>query len=743
MNGTKALMSMGLLCGLTLGLMVVSAGGQPSATATAAGTADASSDDPLQVAGVFSDSMVLQRERAVPVWGWAEPGTKITVRFADREARTLAGDDGRWMVTLPAMAASAEGRTLTVTADEHEQPFEDVLVGEVWLCGGQSNMQWPLRSTDNAEAFIANADLPNVRLFSVLPRVTSATPQRRLPHEQPGVNSTASWQACTPETAAGFSAVGYHFGRQLHEQLGVPVGLIASNWGGTRIESWTSRHALEATPEARPILEKFDAIAADWDNVLADWEARQTKPEYQTDPGDGDATTTRDWSTTIATANGPMDTPAGQTVAAPIAFANDFDGVAWLYAKPVIPDAWAGVPLTLGLGAIDDFDVAYVAGVEVGRTADENPQWWQADRQYPVPGHIVKPGPTLIAVRVFDRWQGGGLTGPPANLRLQPADGDLRGEPAIDLADGWTVREMHRQNPADITGSRTNQQPYGPGSHHQPAGLYNAMIHPLAPYALRGAVWYQGESNTGRAEQYRALMPAMIANWRDLWHDARAAGLGHPPTDGPGDPLWFGVVQLANFQAFSSEPKEDHWAELRDAQLHTVRHVARTGLAVTIDIGDADDIHPRNKHDVGDRLARWALTETYGRPDLVMAGPRFASAWFENEIAHLRFDTFGSPLTLRHAETDCTETEKTGESNTALAGFTIAGPDRVFHHARATITDKDRVELRSDAVPNPVAVRYAWQINPSDANLINEAGLPAGPFRTDDWPGLTTGKRVH
>ncbi len=696
----------------------------------------------LEVAGLFSDGAVLQREKSVPVWGWASPGATVTVSFAGHEAAATCGGDGRWMVVLPAMSANGDGQTLTITAGDEQITFEDVLVGEVWLCGGQSNMAWTLRSSDGWEEAAAAAEVSTIRLFQVLPRVTAESPQSRLPHESAGANAAVQqWVAASPDTVTNFSAVGYHFGRRLHDELNVPVGLINSNWGGTRIEAWTSRPTLEATPEAQPVLADFDAIAADWDNVLARWEAAEKKPGFQTDPGDGDAATTQAWSSRIPDATvvkqadrTPMDTPQGQTVAAPIAFANDFDGVAWLYRTVEIPPAWAGVPLKLSLGAMDDFDVTFFAGTQVGQTGNSTPDWHLALRNYDVPGDLVEAGTTLIAVRLFDRWQGGGMAGPATAMSLAPADGDLRGQAALALGDGWTLREMHRQNPADVAGSAPPQRPYGPGHQQQPAGLYNAMIHPLVPYALRGAIWYQGESNAGRAEQYRALMPALIHDWRNAWADALDAGQQRTePTDGPGDPLWFGMVQLANFRAFSPEPREDAWAELRDAQLQTTRHVARTGLAVTIDIGDADDIHPRNKRDVGQRLARWALHETYGLEHVVMAGPRFDAAWFEADTAHIRFDTFGSPLAIRATE---------NEFPPALAGFTLAGPDRVFHPATAHIADDRHLLVHSDAVPNPVAVRYAWQINPADANLINVEGLPAGPFRSDDWPGVTSGQRV-
>lgn len=739
-------LGLALVAGLALTGAWLADGGPGQARAADAAAGTESSGDraenraTLRLAGIFGDQMVLQREKPVPVWGWTKPGGLVRVTFRDHAVEARAEADGRWMVRLPAMAGDsldAAGQHLAVWSEGQSVVVHDVLVGEVWLCGGQSNMEWPVRSSADPEATAAGADVPTIRLFKVVPYDTAESPQTTLPGEANGAERSAVWQACSPETVPHFSAVGYAFGRRIHDQLQVPVGLISSVWGGTRIDAWISRAGLEATPEARPVLADFDAIAAAWANRPDQTDAL---PEFHEDPGDPGGP--RAWANAIpapgdtADEPGSPSTPIGRSVSVPLRFDRAFDGAAWLYRKAMIPEAWAGVPLSLELGMIDDHDVAYVNGVEVGRMDSQTPQWWQRERRYAVPAEAVTPGEALVAVRVFDIWGDGGMLGPASLLRLVPADGDLRGEAAVSLADGWTVRESVWLDPDDITGPNQTQE-YGPGHRQQPAGLYNAMIHPLVPYAMRGAIWYQGESNAGRAEQYRALLPALIRDWRRAWSEQTAYGLGREPTDGPGEPFWFGVVQLANFQAFHDRPVEDAWAELRDAQLHTVRHVARTGLAVTIDIGDPDDIHPKNKDDVGDRLARWALTETYRVPNIVMAGPRMDGVWFDAGRAFVRFETFGSTLAKRAA----TGTHP-ASVGTELSGFTLAGDDRIFHHATATIAGPDRVELRSDAVAKPVAVRYAWQQNPADADLINAEGLPAGPFRSDDWPGVTAGQRV-
>ncbi len=708
----------------------------------------AASSPALELPAVFSDHMVLQRGKPVPVWGWAEPGHWVTVSFAGREATVFVEEpDGTFAVELPALPASTEGRTLTVTqhgvVPEGQKQREldatvalkDVLVGEVWLCGGQSNMAWQVRSSDTAEEVTNDAAMPTtIRLFKVTPYRTSLEPLDDLPED-----TDARWQVATPETASNFSAVGYHFGRRLHDELDVPIGLVSSVWGGTRIEAWTSRPTLEATPEAQPILDHFDGIAARWDEILAEWKATQEKPEFHEDPGDGVELSQLAHGAAAHDA-APDETGAGKdalveapaALALPIVFEKSFDGVVWFSTRVMLDEAQAERAYVLKLGAIDDFDVAYVNGQEVGRTGIETPRWWQHARSYAVPPGVLQPGENTVAVRVFDRYRDGGLMGPATQVGLQPVDD--AGEPnggLVPLAT-WTRYGEKRLDPNAIAGPYRNQQPYGPGSNHQPSGLYNAMIHPLTPFALRGVIWYQGESNAGRAEQYRALQPALIRDWRAAFAAPpfSPTGVNANLTTHEREPLWFFITQLAGFQPFEPEPIESSWAELRDAQLNTLRHVARTGLAVTTDIGDADDIHPRNKRGVGERLAHWALHDTYDRRDVVKSGPLFRDASFADGEAVVRFDTFGARLVAGRPQGDA--------GSDVVTGFTLAGDDRVFHHAEAFI-EGDVVRVRSSAVPDPVAVRYGWQHNPEDATLTNQHGLPASPFRSDDWPGVTAG----
>ncbi len=478
---------------------------------------------------LFSEGMVLQQGKPIPVWGTADEGEMVHVSLGDQRVATVARD-GRWMVTLNPMKAG--GPHTMIIEGKNDLVFENVLVGEVWIGSGQSNMQWTVANSNNAEQEIAQADCPNIRLFSV-PRTVAGRPQKDV---------NAKWEVCTPQTVPNFSAVLYFFGRELHKNLNVPVGLIHTSWGGTPAESWTTRETLLGHEKLKGMVERWDKMIEDFDNQLDQ------------------------------------------------------------YAEKMI-------------------------------------EWEQNADQAEAEGRPVPAPPEF-----------------PRDPRNQP----------------W-----------------------------RPAGLYNAMIAPLIPYAIQGAIWYQGESNASRAYQYRILFPAMIQDWRDHW--------------GQGDfPFLF--VQLANFIA--GEPEEP-WAELREAQTMALS-LPNTGMAVTIDIGNPTDIHPRNKQDVGYRLALAARKIAYGQ-EIVYSGPIYDSMTREDGRVRIRFQHVGSGLMAKN--------------NEPLKGFTIADSGRKFVPAGARI-EGDTVVVWSDEVKDPVAVRYGWKHNP-DCNLYNKEGLPASPFRTDDWPGVT------
>lgn len=486
----------------------------------------------VECAPLFTDHMVLQRDARVPVWGKAQPGEKVSVAVAGQTKTTTAGQDGKWRVELEPLPT---GGPFEMTVND--VTFKDVLVGEVWVCSGQSNMQWSVKNSNDGEAEVAAADYPQIRLASVTRRVSAA----------PAESCEVSWQVCSPQTVPDFSAVGYFFGRHLHRELKVPLGLIHSSWGGTPAEAWTSRESLLADPILKPIVERSDRYPQDFPALLARWEQQHAA-----------------WQATTRSSTRPTTLPA-------------------VPRRPTDPDA--------------------------------NPN---------------------LAAR-----------------------------------------------------------------------LYNAMVYPLAPYAIRGVAWYQGESNVGRAFQYRTLLPTMIRDWRSLWKQG----------DFP-----FLIVQLANYGKRNAEPGKSAWAELREAQELTARRLPRVGYVVTIDIGNPSDIHPRNKQAVGRRLGLLAERMVYGR-DVVAAGPTYKSMRVVDGKVRVAFENAEGLMA------------KGGKPT----GFDVAGPDRVFKSAEAMLDDGEIVVWSGD-VPEPVAVRYGWASSPS-CNVYNSAGLPMAPFRSDDWPGMTDGAR--
>ncbi len=640
----------------------------------------------VTVPSLIGDNMMLQAGKKVRIWGWADPKESITVEFEKEKATAVADDKGHWQAFLGPLKSG--GPFVLTIKGSNTLTIQNVLVGEVWVCSGQSNMEWPLVNTKGANEVIAQSNFPEIRLFTV-PKKTSGTPLDDI---------DGHWVVATPEQVTTFSAVAYYFGRELYQKLKVPVGLIHTSWGGTPAEAWTSRQAL-STPELQPILDRYDLSLKDapdrkktYEQQLADW----VKKNLYTDEGNkGEAmgyadpkTATTDWQT--------MNLPQFFETAG-----LKIDGATWVRKEITLPDSWAGKPAVLNLGAIDDYDTTYFNGQKVGGVGIETENSYTVQRRYQIPGELVKAGRNVIAVRVFDSAGEGGFGS--GEMYLAPAWADIA---PFSLRGPWSYKVESGLTPKDPDwGSRP--QAGGPGNQNSPTVLYNAMLAPLFPYAVRGAIWYQGESNSGRAYQYRTLFPAMIRNWRESWGD----------NDFP-----FYFVQLANWQPLKPEPGESEWAELREAQALTMRE-PKTGMAVTIDIGETTDIHPRNKLDVGHRLAVWALAKTYDQ-SVEFSGPLFKSLSTKGNEIRLKFDN-ASGL-------------KTSDGG-PVKGFAIAGEDRHFVWAEARI-DGDEIVVSSKDVAKPIAVRYAWADNPI-TNLYNKAGLPASPFRTDDWPGVTVNRK--
>jgi sialate O-acetylesterase len=643
----------------------------------------------VRVPSLIGDNMVLQQGPRARLWGTARPGERVIVRLAGRTARATADARGRWETFLGPLPAGGPFE-LTI-AGANTLIFRNVLVGEVWVCSGQSNMEWSLAQAAGGPEDAAQADHPDIRLFTVEKRTAA----------EPLEDVRGRWVVATPEQAAQFSAVGYYFGRELHQRLKVPVGLINTSWGGTPAEAWTSREMLASRPEFAPILERYEKelrnlaqLRQEHGAKLAEWERQYAVAADSGNRGEG-----------MGYADPSRDADGWRKMRLPQLWETagmNLDGVIWFRREVEVPAAWAGRDLSLSLGPIDDFDTTYFNGERVGATGGETPEAYRFPRRYKVPGALVRAGRSVIAVRVYDRMGGGGFGGAAGSMSLAPAGAD-----GLALDGEWdykpeTVVAAKRPDYSNYPGPRP-----GPENQNNPSVLYNAMLAPLTPYTLRGAIWYQGESNAGRAYQYRTLFPAMIRDWRARWK-------------GGDFPFYF--VQLANWKARKQDSIDSEWAELREAQTMTLHSVPHTGMAVTIDIGDPEDIHPRNKRDVGLRLARWALADTY-QQKVVPSGPLYASHAVEGDKIRVRF---------RHAAGLRTR------DGGAPVGFFVAGADRKFFRAEARI-EGDAVLVWSQDVARPAAVRYAWADNP-EANLHNAEGLPASPFRTDDWPGLTAGK---
>ncbi len=612
--------------------------------------------------------MVLQREIPVPVWGWAEPGEKLSVRMADQSAEAVADKDGKWTARIGPFKAGGP-HTLTVSGKATVE-IKDVLVGDVWVCSGQSNMEWTVSGAMNAQREIGDARNPKIRHFAV-PKAVSAAPLADL--------AGGAWQECRPENVGGWTAVGYFFARHLQEKLGVPIGLVHTSWGGTVCEAWTSGAALKTMADFKPAIEAIEAsidrlpeLQREYVEKLVLWE----KTFADMDEGGK-----KKWS------EAAVDVSSWKTMTLPASWENaglpNLDGVVWFRKEVAVPATWSGRELTLSLGPIDDSDITTFNGTKIGST-----DGWQAPRTYKVPGTLVKPGLNAIAVRVTDTGGGGGIYGKAEQLKLEGPG------PAISLAGAWPYA-------VGLDLSKAPPKPTLPFANNPnaPTALYNGMIAPVIPYGIKGAIWYQGESNVGRARQYQTLFPTMIRDWRSRW------GVGEFP---------FLFVQLANFLPAKAEPGESAWAELREAQELTLG-TPNTGQAVIIDIGDAADIHPRNKQDVGKRLAIWALGTTYGEKAEI-SGPLYSSMAVEEGRIRVKVKHAGGGLVAKGGE--------------ALKTFAIAAADKKWVWAEAKI-DGDSVVVWSDKVAKPVAVRYAWADNPNGCNLYNKEGLPASPFRTD------------
>lgn len=628
---------------------------------------------------LFSDHMVLQAGAPIRIWGHAEPGERLTVDLAGHAAETVADENGRWKVELPAMAA---GGPFTLTAAGKKTiEFRDVMIGEVWVASGQSNMTFALRGATGAQEEFAKADFPLIRFFTVPERVARSPQSDTL---------DAKWELCTPDSAQSFSAVGYFFATKLQQSLGVPVGIILSGWPGTAGEEWTDPESLRDAPELRPIVERWDKSpeeaksfaerGADVHLEFDDFEllaaaGNSASPRSLSNFDSGGSTTSTGGSWTYSWKDAP------QTMFELMAPGRGGNGYAAIVKGKL--DSASSSRLEADFGP---------SQLPVDMSAWDGIRFWvrgQGSFQF----QILQP-----TITDWDNYAAPILKATPEWKEVTIWFRDLRQA-------GWGVVEplsVHALTGFELVNTSSVDDAPRP-----PSGLFNGMITPLENYRVRGAMWYQGESNTWRAYQYRTLLPDLIQGWRKIWNEG----------DFP-----FLIVQLPN-QGASPELGDSIWAELREAQLMTLKRVPNTGLAVTIDVGEEKNLHPPNKAPVGERLALWALGTTYGKP-IVYSGPIYKSMDVEGNRIRIHFTHIGSGLEAKGG---------------TLKGFATAGADRKFHWAEAEISG-DTVIVSSADVPNPVAVRYAWANSP-ECNLYNEEGLPASPFRTDDWPGASYNNR--
>ena len=621
----------------------------------------------LKLPKLIADGMVLQRDTEVKIWGWSDPNEKVAVRFIGKIYQTRGSDAGEWEIKISNLQAGGPHQ-MDIYAND-TIIIQDVLVGDVWVCSGQSNMELNLqRARPLYENEIANCENSNIRYFEVPKRYNFKAPQKDLPG--------GKWISPNPESILSISAVSYFFGLELYKKYHIPIGLINSALGGSPIEAWISEDAIKSFPEHYKEAQRFkngeliNQIEADDTKRAARWYSTLNIEDkgYKSNPS---------WR------NPEVDITDWSTITIPGYWSErdigNLNGVIWFRKDMQLPPFMIGKRVKLLLGRIVDADSVFVNGQFIGTTGYQYPP-----RRYEIPPGILKDGRNTIVIRVISTIGNGGfVSDKPYELRA--------GDETIDLKGEWKYKIGAIMPPLE-------PQTF---VRWKPIGLYNAMMAPLLNFPVKGVIWYQGESNADRPQEYTTLFPAMIHNWREKWQN-------------PDLPFLF--VQLPNFMEAKNEPSESNWALLREAQLHAIS-IPHTGIAVTIDIGEWNDIHPLNKKDVGYRLALAAQKVAYGE-DIIYSGPIYQSMKIKGNEAVISFSNTGKGLMAK--------------DNGELSNFSIAGPDKKFFWAKAKI-EGDQIIVRNKKVKNPVAVRYAWADNPEGANLYNSAGLPASPFRTDNW----------
>ena len=621
----------------------------------------------LSVKKTIGNGAILQRNVEIPIKGWAKDVQNLEIRLDDNEYKASVNKaTGEWKAMIPPTEAGGPHK-LTIEGAGHLLTYEDIYFGDVWLCSGQSNMEWVLKNTDGAEDEIANASDPLIRQFKV-PHSNAETPNQILPGGE--------WKSANPETAGNFTAVGYYFAKELRKSQNVPIGLLNSSWGGSRIEPWISKETLD---REHPNY-SFNAYA----------EKNSANPKGQK-------------AKMLKLFPGLTDVDQGMKDGKPLWVGTDYDeskwknievhdmwesqgfsgvdGIAWYRTTLVLSKEQSENDITLNLGAIDDSDQVWINGKKIGET-----NGYDKERNYIISTSSLKQGENILVIRVEDTGGGGGLYKGKFTQSISTSSGDIQ---LTELA--WLIR---------FSAIQINTL-----SNHIPNLIYNAMIHPIIDFPVKGVIWYQGESNAGdlqTAFDYRYHMRTLISEWRQKWSNPE---------------LPFLYVSLANFRAPQDDPKNDGWAIIRESMTDVLK-VSNTGQAIIIDIGEQNDIHPRNKKDVGYRLALPARKIVYGE-NVVSGSPMYSTHTVEGNKMTISFKEVGKGLRVNN---------RYGYVN----GFSIAGKDKKFYWAEAKL-ENGKVTVWNENVKEPMAVRYAWETNPFDVNLVSEDGLPVTPFRTDDW----------
>ncbi|MBV5281359.1 MAG: 9-O-acetylesterase [Paludibacter sp.] len=617
---------------------------------------------------VFGDNMVLQRNIKIPVWGNATPGALVIAELGSVRTTAIADKNGKWKLRFPKFEAGGPYTLKVYQSEKRDSQVElrNILIGDVWVASGQSNMEWQVQQAQDAKKEIAKAIFPHIR-FLFVEHDKKLTPQADI---------SGTWKVCDTTNVKQFSAVAYYFAHKIHIDQNIPIGIVQTTWGGTPVESWTSREMLLSSPVTRSRALANDTLTPqhfikDSLNEIGFWDiVYHVKNNIDQ----------------VVTASG-YDDSHWPTVEIPRLIKDfgigDYVGMMWMRKTITLPESFAGKDLTLNLGHPEMNYSLYFNGKEICKTV------WNANpkQSYTIPAGMVQNGKNTISIRIAMLWGGGGLNPPAENIYISD------GASTVSLAGKWLYKKD-----LEPTIPKVNY------SHYYPIVLYNAMVHPLIPYGIKGFIWYQGEANDSAAYNYRKIFPLMITDWRQRW------GQGNLP---------FLYVQLANYKKVQPEPSESEWAELREAQTMTLSQ-PNTGMVCTIDIGDAGNIHPSNKQEVGRRLALSAEKLVYNQ-NCIASGPLYKGYQKDGNKIRIRFTNPNSGLSTRGGK--------------VVTGFAIAGNDKQFYWAKATIVGKE-VVVYSEKVTDPEAVRYAWADNP-ECNLTNSEGLPVVPFRTDSWKGIT------